>query len=82
MAPSTKSVRSSAKDEIKQQEILQAIIIADNFSEKLHPVTISKPNVSSILIIILYIIIKVWLGVNLIFDKTVLFTPFPLLVFL
>lgn len=55
MAPSTKCVRSSAKDDIKQQEILQAIIIADNFSEKLHPVTISKSSVIFILNVIIYV---------------------------
>ncbi|KFM76255.1 Translation initiation factor eIF-2B subunit epsilon, partial [Stegodyphus mimosarum] len=43
MAPVGKSVRSSAKEDLKQQEITQAVVIADNFSDKFSPLTLEKP---------------------------------------
>ncbi|XP_054711048.1 translation initiation factor eIF-2B subunit epsilon-like [Uloborus diversus] len=45
MASSTKNVKASAKDDLKQQEITQAVIIADNFDKKFYPLTYEKPAV-------------------------------------
>lgn len=49
MASSMKSnMRSSAKDDLKQQEIMQAVVIADNFNQKFTPLTNSIPMVKKV----------------------------------
>lgn len=43
-------MRSSAKDDLKQQEIMQAVVIADNFNQKFTPLTNTTPMVSDVVL--------------------------------
>ena len=43
MAPKSKGSRS---DDLKQEDILQAVVFADSFTTRFRPITLQKPRVT------------------------------------
>lgn len=63
---STKSVKKNVVEPVKQEDVLQAVVLADNFSRNLAPLTDEIPLVSLIIYFHIIIIIYMYIFIGFI----------------